>query len=366
MNYWDYIRVEELLGLQAGKPGETRSLHRNEVLFIVVHQVYELWFKLILNELEATRDIFRQVPVPDTALAEAVRGLRRVTTIFRQASAHFEVMETLTTRDYLEFRDHLIPASGFQSAQLREMEILLGLSDERRIPLGHEFNYKVALKSNDGGSSPALDRVERRQANLPSLKEVVYDWLARTPIDGAHAETDRKDAFVAAFLGSHERESKQRLERAQKLALTGLDAERLQARYDAEMTKAKAFLAAEDQPENLRVKHQRLRAAMLFLESYRELPRLSWAREVVDAVLEMEQGMVIWRQRHARMVERIIGRRTGTGGSAGVEYLDQTALTYRVFDELWAVRTLLLQKGSVPSISNEEDYRLRVEDRAEP
>jgi tryptophan 2,3-dioxygenase len=76
----------------------------------------------------------------------------------------------------------------------------------------------------------------------------------------------------------------------------------------------------------------------------------------------MEQRMVIWRQRHARMVERIIGRRTGTGGSAGVEYLDQTALKYRVFGDVWAVRTILLKKDAVPEIPNADDFRFRIQD----
>src|SRR6202041_1467176 len=103
---------------------------------IVVHQIYELWFKVILRELSSARDTFRQNPVPDVALAQVVRGFRRVVAVFEQAIAHFRVMETLPTRDYLEFRDRLIPASGFQSAQLREIEILLGLDDALRIPLG--------------------------------------------------------------------------------------------------------------------------------------------------------------------------------------------------------------------------------------
>ena len=67
-------------------------------------------------------------------------------------------------------------------------------------------------------------------------------------------------------------------------------------------------------------------------------------------MLDFEQAFVIWRQRHARMVERIIGRRVGTGGSSGVDYLDATALRYRVFSELWAIRSLLLRKAAVPAL----------------
>jgi tryptophan 2,3-dioxygenase len=100
----------------------------------------------------------------------------------------------------------------------------------------------------------------------------------------------------------------------------------------------------------------RVRAALVFIESYRELPLLTWPREVLDGIVALEQASLIFRQRHARMVERVIGRRTGTGGSAGVDYLDQTALQYRVFRDVWAVRTLLIQKSALPPLQNAHVY----------
>src|SRR6185295_7351694 len=103
-------------------------------------------------------------------------------------------------------------------------------------------------------------------------------------------------------------------------------------RYQAEIAGARAFLtAAEVADAEARARVSRIRAALVFIESYRELPLLAWPREVLDAIVTLEQGFVVFRQRHARMVERMIGRRTGTGGSAGVEYLDNTALRYRIF-----------------------------------
>src|SRR6185295_1692530 len=181
MNYWEYIHVEELLALQGGFDDDESKVGNDEALFIVVHQVYELWFKLILRELTAARAVLRQNPVPDIQLAAATRSFKRVITIFEQATHHFQVMETLTTRDYLGFRDRLIPASGFQSAQMREMEILLGLEDTLRIPLGREGSYMEALKTNDGQASPATRRVEARLQDGPSLRHVIYEWLSRTP-----------------------------------------------------------------------------------------------------------------------------------------------------------------------------------------
>jgi tryptophan 2,3-dioxygenase len=364
MNYWDYIRVEDLLALQGGWDRDEAKLDNDEVLFITVHQVYELWFKLVLRELTSARDLFKQNPVPDIRLAAAARSIKRVVTILEQAIGHFRVMETLTTRDYLEFRDRLIPASGFQSAQMREIEILLGLDDKVRIPLGREGSYKEALKSVDGKPSVASHRVEERIADGPSLKHVVYEWLSRTPIDGP-ASQESSDHFLERIVAAHTTEIEHRMKlAADKQVLSAVDLDVLRARYEKEIDLAKTWLLGmeDDADEATRAYRRRVRAAVVFLESYRELPRLSWPREIIDGLVSLEQAMVMWRQRHARMVERVIGKRTGTGGSAGVDYLDQTALRYRIFGDLWGVRTLLLRKPSLPELENPDEYRFRVED----
>jgi tryptophan 2,3-dioxygenase len=142
------------------------------------------------------------------------------------------------------------------------------------------------------------------------------------------------------------------------LAITDADRTRLEERARGEIASARAYLLAEDEPEasESRARASRIRAALVFIESYRELPLLAWPREIIDGLTSFEQGFTIFRQRHARMVERMIGRRTGTGGSAGVDYLDTTALRYRVFRELWAVRTLLVRAQDLPPLQNAEFY----------
>src|ERR1700733_3524294 len=136
--YWDYIRVDPLLSLQTGLGTDEAELDNDEVMFIVVHQIDELWFKLVLREMVAVRSLFARALVPEQALASAVRGIRRMETILHQLSSHFALMETMTTRDYLGFRDKLTGASGFQSAQMRELEIVMGLPEDDRVPLGPE------------------------------------------------------------------------------------------------------------------------------------------------------------------------------------------------------------------------------------
>ena len=357
--YWDYIRVEELLSLQAGLAGSDAELTNDEHMFIVVHQIDELWFKLIIRELVSVRNLFAQPLVPEQSLATAVRGVRRMEALLHLIAQHFALMETMTTRDYLAFRDKLTPASGFQSAQLREIEILLGLPDGDRIPLGHEHTYREALKES-GRETAASRRVEARLADRPTLSDAIGDWLYRTPIQGSLAgqpgDEERVRAFLDAYCAMHARAVARGIGLAKTAVLTPADEKRLQDRYEKETSSARAFLLAEDAPVEARARTARIRSALLFIESYRELPLLAWPREIIDAIVSFEQAFVIFRQRHARMVERVIGRRTGTGGSAGVDYLDQTALKYRIFRDVWAVRTLLVQKSELPELENAAFY----------
>ena len=359
-NYWDYIKTEQLLSLQAGLAHDDGSLTNDEVLFISVHQIDELWFKLILRELEAVRDRFAQNPVPEQQLSAATRGIRRTVLLFANVAQHFALMETMTTRDYLAFRDKLSPASGFQSAQMREIEVLMGLDDGTRIPLGHEHSYARALRNADGTESPASRRLAARLADGPTLKDALYTWLHRTPIQGSQPGDPNDDQVVGQFVADYGRalrsQGEAQLASVEHTALTPEDVERLRTRINKEVESACAFLQASDIPSERRAWHMRLRAAIVFIESYRDLPLLAWPREIVDGVIAMEQASVIFRQRHARMVERVIGRRTGTGGSAGVEYLDTTALNYRVFGDIWAVRTLLLPETALPPVLRAEDY----------
>jgi tryptophan 2,3-dioxygenase len=352
-SYWDYIRVEDLLRLQGGVQDDEEALGDHEVLFITVHQVFELWFKLVVRELATLRDVFDREVVPETSLSAAGRGLDRIRRIFEVAIHHWAVVESLDSRDYLDFRDRLFPASGFQSAQMREIELLLGLTDEERVGLGAKGGWLAALKEPGGTASPALRRVERRRGGR-SLRDALYAWLHRTPIRGSQPGDAGDEAVVQAFLGDYLGRLKREIEGAMEGRLderaSPAAKDRVRDLYRREVAAAEAWMAPAD-PRLLRI-----RAAILFLEAYRELPLLSWPREVLGKVVEAEQAMLVFRQRHARMVERVIGRRVGTGGTSGVEYLDQTALSYRVFADLWQARTFLLRREALPPLEDPAYY----------
>lgn len=326
--------MDEILNLQSGIALSEQELSNDEVMFIAIHQIDELWMKLVIRELVYCRDIMMAPKIAEVNLQLLVRSLHRAGEVLGQLSQHFSLMETMTTRDYLGFRDKLSPASGFQSGQLREIEILLGLDDAIRLTT---HDYKKALREPDGKPTQSLLKIEARQQE-PNLKQVFEKWLYRTPIKGSTPEMPDDAKRVQDFVQAY---------------LTQMGHEPM-----TNVVSARAFLEAHDVSEGDRHKVSRVRAAILFIESYRELPLLTWPRELLEAILQLEQRMVIFRQRHARMVERIIGRRIGTGASAGVDYLDQTALKYRIYHDLWAVRTILIRKEALPPIENTGEYTL--------
>jgi tryptophan 2,3-dioxygenase len=359
--YWNYIHVEELLSLQDGLPDETAAPSNDEVLFITVHQIYELWFQLILRELRFARDLFGKETVQEQELSGAVSSLRRISTILTIAADHFQVMETLPTREYLEFRKKLIPASGGQSAQMRQIEVLFGLDERDRVLLGEKDWHMNILREPDGSEGPAYKRVVDQMKDGPTLKETIESWLLRTPIDGvAHDDSDAEvalESFITRYLAAHRSEVEANLEHSKGILEGGAAHEDLENRYRWEAKSAEEFLRPSEDEGGVRL--ARVRAAMVFIETYRDLPLLAWPREVLNELIKVEQRFLIYRQRHARMVERIIGSRTGTGGSEGVKYLDETALRYRIFRDLWAVRTLMIRPGATPDLERPEFYGFR-------
>ena len=343
---------------ERGLADSDEEISNDEVLFITVHQIFELWFKLILRELRAARDLFRSQRVAEQELSGVVRKLKRVTTILRRCVSHFEVIETLTTRDYLSFRDKLFPASGFQSRQLRQIEIVLGLQDSERVPFGSAGGYVAALREPDGTASVSMKKVQATVGEGESLREAIDEWLYRTPIDGVTPEDPDAvialDRFLTRFLESYDSESEISRGIALSNARDQAEVGRIDELYADERASVRAFLSPNEEKGGAR--RRRIRAAALFVETYRELPLLAWPREVLDSLVEMEQQLIVFRQRHARMVERAIGRRAGTGGTAGVAYLDKTALKYRVFRDLWAIRTLQIRREAASDLDKPDYY----------
>ncbi len=266
LTYSSYLQVPELLKLQHP---QSSPPHHDELLFIVVHQTYELWFKELLHDLDAVVANLRKAGINSSSrdeVYEAARLLRRCTEITRVLVEQFTILETMLPTHFLAFRGKLEPASGFQSEQFRELEFLCGLKDEKMLKYHRP--------------TPEAHALLARRLREPSLRDV----------------------FFAA------------------LHTMG----KLQTEPDA--TERQQFDAR----------------ARAILSLYRdEQSNRDWI-DVCERLTEFDELVVSWRLRHIQMVERIIGVRIGTGGSAGSSYLKLT-LDKKFFPELWEARTLLTE-----------------------
>ena len=358
LTYWDYLKLDKLLNLQTGFNQEELSINADELQFIIVHQTLELWFKLFIRDIKDIIGILNVNIVPETSIPLIVEKLKRSNQVIRLATNHFDVLETLIPQNFLEFRNKLGTASGFQSVQMREIEILMGLEDEERYSLGGSNaieHIKHAASLSDAGKN-AWERIEKIKKDT-NLKTALDKWLFRTPINGSspelHSDVTTVKNFIENYLDGYSMLLK---EQNNKLLDAGVtDAESLNKRIHSSFIQVKDFLEASDVPESEKFNQMRIRAGILFIESYRNLPLLAWPRVLLDSIIELEEQFILFRTRHARMVERMIGRRVGSGGSSGVDYLDSTT-RYRIFKNLWAVRTLILPKYSVPELKNKKFY----------
>lgn len=258
LTYLSYLRLDELLALQ--QPRSDGPEH-DETLFIVVHQVYELWFKQVLHEL---RHLRARLQAGDSAAALAT--LRRVLTILKTLVAQIDVLETMTPMSFNSFRSRLDAASGFQSRQFRELEFLLG----------HRREDAVWQHPEGSPGRAALERL----MGEPSVFDALLRYLARQglPVPAASLARDLRQPLTPS----------------------------------AEVQEA-------------------------LLAAYREN---GFAAQVCERLVDFDEGLQEWRYRHVKMVERTIGARPGTGGSAGTAYLRET-LFKPLFPDLWEIRSRL-------------------------
>ena len=345
MTYGNYLQLDELLSLQSGPEGHKPAPSNHEMHFIVVHQAFELWFKQINRELEDALNLMNVPEVDEKKIPVIVRHLERCAEIFRLLASQWKVMETLSPQDFLAFRDRLGTSSGFESWQMRTLEILLGLKAEQRIGGMDPMEHNRKLHSEGKLSDSVMENMTRID-QLPSLNDVLLRWLARTPVNGVSGDLEVLRTFVDGHLSAMTEHGESVIAHMVKIG-HGTE-EIIRPRIESGIQGARDFLLPDG-------KVVPARAGLLFIESFRELPLLSWPRRLIDTMVDLEQSMLLFRSHHARMVERMIGRRMGTGGSSGVDYLDMT-LKYRVFTDLWAVRTMLVKRDALEDPLNSEFY----------
>lgn len=346
VGYRDYLHLDLLLGCQdpvvATTPGEAAH---DELLFIVTHQAFELWFKQVLWELEAVMGAMGARPVDDRALGRVVHHLERVVAIQGLLVGQLDVLATMTPLDFLDFRDDLVPASGFQSAQFRMIENVLGLRREERLKvLGAPYTSRLATDD--------VEALERAEAE-PSLADHVDAWLARTPFlrfgdfdfwavySGAVTAMLARDAALIernpALDEVTRDQQREAHEQTEALFATLFDAERYEALRER---------------GTRRLSHDAFLAALL-IALYRDEPAFQLPFRLLTALVDVDEGLTAWRQRHARLAQRVIGTRIGTGGTSGHAYLRAAAQRHRVFDDLADLATYHIPRAELPALPAE-------------
>jgi tryptophan 2,3-dioxygenase len=340
--YWDYLHLDRLLGaqeLESAKEGETAH---EEMLFIIVHQAYELWFKQILWELDSVNAIMGRDSVDEKRMGTVVGRLERITEIQKLLIGQLEVLETMTPLDFLEFRDLLVPASGFQSVQFRLIENKLGLPPEGRLKIRGDV-YTTVLSD---------EHVEQLRASeeVPSLLDHVERWLERTPfLDWGDVE------FWAAYRDAvHLMLERDRSTIATNPTLDDETREEQLAAFDA-TAETFASLFEEDRYAELLERGERRMSrraflAALFISLYRDEPAVTMPHRLITRLIDIDEGFTAWRQRHAVMVHRMIGGKIGTGGTSGHRYLQAAADRHKVFGDLFELSTYYIKGSELPEL----------------
>lgn len=340
--YPDYLRLPQLLDCQHLESERVGARAHDEMLFIIIHQSYELWFKQILWELTAFQSVLAGDTVSEKELGKSLRYLARIVEIQRVLIQQIDVLETMTPLDFLDFRDYLIPASGFQSAQFRMIENKLGLRPDDRLMYGRA-KYSNRLRDADRVRVEALE-------TEPSIFDLVDKWLARTPFisfgdydfwseyDKAVRLMFKKDrAFISDNPTLSDSHKQRQLE---GLAQT-------ESQFDAITDREQYRKLVED--GTFRLSHESFSAALL-INLYRDEPILHIPFRLLSLLVDIDENFSTWRHRHALMVLRMLGSKIGTGGSSGQDYLQKVAYQNKVFKDLTHVSTFLIPRADLPNL----------------
>ncbi|HXF88509.1 MAG TPA: tryptophan 2,3-dioxygenase family protein [Xanthobacteraceae bacterium] len=340
MYYADYLKLDRLLSAQDPESARRGRLAHDEMLFIVVHQAYELWFKQILHELDRIQSDFGGEVLEDELLGRIVHGLDRINEILKLLIQQLEVLETMTPLDFLDFRDFLFPASGFQSVQFRLIEIRLGLSRNARLDYaGKPFDThlreadKARVAAADAGPK-LIDQLDRWLSRTPFVHRPDYDFsIEYRKAVKEMLEDDARRVRANPALGVEQREAEAR-------------------RIEASLAEFRAIFEPTGGPSPWTMSRAAVQAA-LFIIVYRDRPVLQLPFRLLAALMNLEELMTLWRYRHALMVERMIGVKVGTGGSSGHAYLRDTAARHHIFSDLFRLSTYLIPRSRLPKLPRE-------------
>lgn len=350
VTYTNYLKVDELLACQKPLSFETDRPAHDEMLFIVIHQVYELWFKQILFEFDSVIDLFQKDVLDDEHLGRIMQRVVRCNRIMSVLVDQVAILETMTPMDFLDFRDLLGGSSGFQSIQFRIFENKLGLRPGKRVSLNEAKYYDATSKADEKKVLEA-----EKQANLFA---VVERWLERTPF----VESKNFD-FLAEYRKAVTKlleQEKHILDLNENLTEEGrqkqLKAMELTAQNFETIFDEKLHEEFRDAGKKRLSYRATLAALLIFL--YRDQPALQMPFRILNGLMDFEEHLTTWRYKHALLAHRMLGSKMGTGGSSGFDYLKATAERHRVFIDFANLSTFLVPRSMLPELPNELKEKL--------
>lgn len=341
MYYTDYLQLDKILDAQHPESFKINEPAHDEMLFIIVHQSYELWFKQILFELDFINSVFKKDKIDDNSedLNLVRHRLRRIVSILQLLNHQVGLIDTMTPLDFLEFRNLLTPSSGFQSVQYRLVESTLGLSMETR----HEKEYYK--RTNDGGFNQDDFKKINDTESKESLIHLINNWLERMPFfekefwinypkpnDDLHPFwSDYRKIYNG---GLTERESNNINE------------------FDRIFFDIKNSDTADVQIRKSALSAKALRSA-LFIMLYRDFPVFQTSYQILDSLIDIDHQMSDWRYKHLIMVRRMIGLRSGTGNTSGSGYLEGALTKHNIFSDIEGLATFLIERKKLPKLPEE-------------
>lgn len=323
--YGEYLQLDKIIEAQepeSFKEGKTPA--HDEMLFIIIHQAYELWFKQVLFEVNSVIDIMNKPRVNDNSpeMQTVVHRMQRVVTILRVLVQQIDILETMTAMDFLDFRDMLRPASGFQSWQFKIIEARLGLKYQHRH--GQEY-YISQLNQKE------IDIIKQAE-NGSSVLELVNKWLERMPFAEDASFWPQGETYWTGY---------------EKIYTDSLaDAEKNNLDFFR-----KTFFENSDNAERS-LSPKACRSA-LFIMLYRGYPMMEMPFQLLNSLLEIDNQLGNWRYRHINMVRRMIGTRIGTGGSTGAGYLQGAMDKHYIFKEISQLSSFLIDRRKLPALPEE-------------
>lgn len=342
VHYHHYLQLDKLLDAQHLKSEEYGRPAHDELLFITVHQAYELWFKQILFELDSVLEVMSAKVVDEKKMGTVQHRLQRIISIIRLVLGQIDVLETMTPLDFLDFREFLYPASGFQSTQFRLIETKLGLRDEDRM----NYNQGPFYKHLDPKTqAEVIDALESK-----NLFTAIESWLERTPLlqeAGYDFWASYKEAVLKMFdediavIRSIDRLTSEEKEKNIKM----LEGSR------------QSFLALFDEKNyielqksnNIRLSFKALQAALM-ISIYRDEPLFQIPHSIIQSLLDIDELLTQWRYRHALMAHRMLGKKIGTGGSSGHDYLKTATEKHKIFSDFFNLATFLIPRSQIPPL----------------